>query len=410
MNGESRRIRNIYLLLNLLVWFPTAFILGINTLFLLDGGLSNAQAFAANAFYTLGLLVFEIPTGVFADTMGRRASFLLGASTQLAGNLLYVYMWQIHGPFLGWIAASVILGFGYTFFSGALEAWMVDALKASKYEGDLDAIFAKGQIINGVAMLVGTITGGVIAQISSLGVPYLVRGGVQLLSFIVAFKLMRDVGFTPRRGASIVKDIRKLLRSSIKYGLGNPPVRWMMLAAPFYLGTGIFAFYAAQPYLLELFGDKTAIGIAGLAAALLASTQILGGLSVTFVRKIIPRRTTILLVGAIANCAALFLVGIMSNFYVVLALLAVWALAFAASGPVRQAYINALIPSQQRATVLSFDSMINSLGGVVFQPALGRVADVYSYAASFIATAGVAVVSLPFLWLARHASTENELR
>jgi MFS family permease len=101
MNAESRRIRNIYLVLSQFVWLPTSLIVGINTLFLLDGGLSNVEAFAANAIYTLGLVLFEIPTGMVADTWGRRTSYLLGIGVQLVGNLLYFWMWYTEGPFWG---------------------------------------------------------------------------------------------------------------------------------------------------------------------------------------------------------------------------------------------------------------------------------------------------------------------
>ena len=267
MNAESRRIRNIYLVLSQFVWLPTSLIVGVNTLFLLDGGLNNVEAFAANAIYTLGLVLFEIPTGMVADTWGRRTSYLIGAGVQLVGNLLYVWMWYTHGPFWGWGVASLLLGFGYTFFSGALEAWLVDALKHAGYDGELDPIFAKNQIVTGAAMLVGTIAGGFIAQVAALGAPYLVRAGLQLVSFVVAFVLMKDIGFTPERAAGLVQQVKTLAAAGWKYGLKNRPVRWVMLAAPFYMGTGIYGFYAAQPYLLELFGDKQAIGVAGIAAA-----------------------------------------------------------------------------------------------------------------------------------------------
>jgi MFS family permease len=177
MNAESRRIRNVYLVLSQFIWLPTSLIVGVNTLFLLDGGLNNVEAFAANAIYTLGLVLFEIPTGMVADTWGRRTSYLLGAGVQLVGNLVYVWMWYTKGPFWGWSVASLLLGCGYTFFSGALEAWLVDALEHAGYDGDLDPIFAKNQIVTGAAMLVGTVAGGFIAQVAALGTPYLVRAG-----------------------------------------------------------------------------------------------------------------------------------------------------------------------------------------------------------------------------------------
>ena len=59
----------------------SSMIWGINTLFLLDAGLSIGEAFAANAFFTVGMVLFEVPTGVVADTAGRRLSFLLGSAT-----------------------------------------------------------------------------------------------------------------------------------------------------------------------------------------------------------------------------------------------------------------------------------------------------------------------------------------
>jgi len=401
MNAESRRIRNRYLVLSQFVWLPTSLIVGVNTLFLLDGGLTNVEAFAANAIYTLGLMLFEIPTGIVADTFGRRTSYLLGAGIQLAGNLLYVWMWYTHGPFWGWAAASLLLGVGYTFFSGALEAWLVDALKHAGYEGELDPIFAKNQIVTGAAMLVGTVAGGFIAQLSALGTPYLVRAGLQLVSFIVAFAIMKDIGFSPDRSVRLVEQVKSLTAAGWKYGVKNRPVRWVMLAAPFYMGTGIYGFYAAQPYLLDLFGDQQAIGIAGIAAGGIAATQMAGGFAVPYIRRLIPRRTHILIACAALTAVSLIVMGIVQIFAVVVALLVLWAVAFSANMPVRQAYINALIPSRERATVLSFDSMVSSTGGVAFQPILGSIADTAGYAASYVVSGAIAVVALPFLFLAR---------
>jgi MFS family permease len=69
--------------------------------------------------------------------------------------------------------------------------------------------------------------------------------------------------------------------------------------------------------------------------------------------------------------------------------------------PIRQTYLNGLIPSQQRATVLSFDSLMASSGGVWAQPALGRAADVWGYAPSYLLGAGISALALPFLVLSR---------
>src|SRR3954463_13156480 len=145
MNEGARRVQRTYLTLTLLTTLSASFIWGINTLFLLDAGLNNTEAFAANAFFTLGQVVFEVPTGVVADVRGRRFSFILGAATLLVSTLIYLYMWTSHAPFAGWALASILLGLGFTFFSGATEAWLVDALTATGYTGTLESVFGRPQ-------------------------------------------------------------------------------------------------------------------------------------------------------------------------------------------------------------------------------------------------------------------------
>jgi MFS family permease len=301
MTTDARTVQRTYLLLTLLTTLAASFIWGINTLFLLDAGLTNTEAFAANAFFAVGQVIFEVPTGVVADTRGRRFSFLLGALTLLASTLLYFVMWQVHAAFIGWALASILLGLGFTFFSGATEAWLVDALGASGFSGNLESVFGRAQTVGGIAMLVGSVLGGVVAQLTDLGVPYVLRAVLLGVTLIVAWRFMHDIGFAPRRGASPVAEVRSVVRGSIDAGLRNPPVRWLMLATPFTTGVGFFAFYALQPYLLELYGDPGAYGVAGLAAAIFAGAQIVGGLIVPRVRRLFRRRTDALLIGTAAN-------------------------------------------------------------------------------------------------------------
>src|SRR5687767_7582938 len=122
MRITSANIIRTYIILMLLSTFATSLIWGINTLFLLDAGLTITEAFAANAFFTVGQVLFEIPTGVVADTVGRRASYLLGSATLLGSTVFYLVLWQQHASLALWAIASVLLGLGFTFFSGATEA------------------------------------------------------------------------------------------------------------------------------------------------------------------------------------------------------------------------------------------------------------------------------------------------
>ncbi len=397
----SATVRRTYYGLTAGTTFAASLIWGINTIFLLDAGLSNFEAFTANAFFTAGMVLFEIPTGIVADSWGRRASFLLGTITLAVTTALYVWLWQIRAGFVWWAIVSALLGLGFTFFSGAVEAWLVDALTATSFTGRLDDVFARGQVVTGVMMLVGSVAGGYLAQVTDLGVTYVARAVVLGLVFVVALIFMHDLGFVPDRGRGVRAELRTIVDQSVRYGLKVPAVRATMLSGLFTGAVGTYVFYALQPYLLQLWGDPRAYGVAGLVAAISAGAQIIGGLLTPTMNRIFSRRTSALLLLTGIGTLALLGMGLVGNFWVVVALIVISSMATSASRPIRQTYLNGMIPSSQRATILSFDSLFSNAGGVVAQPALSRTADVWGYPISYVFSAAVSAVALPFLWRAR---------
>ena len=173
--------------------------------------------------------------------------------------------------------------------------------------------------------------------------------------------MMYDMGFTPRPATHPLQETKAVLSASIEHGLGNRPVRFVMLAAPFTSGVSIYVFYALQPFLLDLYGDPKAYSIAGLAAAIVAGAQIAGGFAAVRIRGPLPQayqrraRWPPSPPPSCSRCSAWWRASGWRSL-----LLAVSGLLFAAVTPIRSAYINDMIPSQQRATVLSFDSLMGS--------------------------------------------------
>jgi hypothetical protein len=321
-----------------------------------------------------------------------------------------VLLWQITAPFWAWALASLALGLGFTFFSGAVEAWLVDALHATGFDGELEDVFGRGQMVGGAAMLTGSLAGGVIAQEVSLGAPFILRAAVLAVMFVVAFRLMFDIGFTAEKGGNPLVEMRKIASASIEYGWRVPAVKWLMMQALVTGGIGIYGFYALQPYLLDLYGDPHAYVIAGLSAAIVAGAQILGGICAPYIRARFKRRTSALLLTAALSSLALVGLGTFESFWAAIGFAVVWALLFAATMPIRQAYMNGLIPSRQRATILSFDSLMSSSGGVWAQPALGRAADAWGYPPTYLISAGVSLLALPFIALSRRENAAADER
>jgi MFS family permease len=253
--------------------------------------------------------------------------------------------------------------------------------------------------------LAGSVAGGYLAQLTNLGVPYVARTAILLGMFILAFVMMHDLGFTPDRGDRPMAEMKKILNSSVEHGLKVPAARAIMLAGMFSGGVGFYVFYALQPHLLNLWGNQKAYGIAGLVAAMVAGAQIVGGLLTPWIRRAVKRRTSALLILEALAVGTLALIGIVGNFWAVVCLIMLWALAAYAGGPIRQAFLNGLIPSEQRATILSFDSLLSNAGGMVAQPALGKSADVWGYQASYLLSAVASALALPFIARARQLNT-----
>src|SRR6188472_981848 len=393
----SRRIVAGYFTLAGLYTLSAALIWGVNTLFLLGAGLSFFEVFVANAAFSAGMVLFEIPTGVVADTLGRRVSFLLSVTVLGATTLMYVGLAQVDGGVVAFSLVSVLMGLGFTFYSGAMEAWLVDALHATGYHGLLDRVFARGQQITGAAMLVGTVGGGLLGQID-LSIPYVVRAVLLAAVFVVAYLVMHDIGFTPRRvtASELPGEVARNARAGVEFGWRQRSLRLLMIAGAIQSGFLIWGFYASQPYLLELL-DSDAVWIAGVVAAGVAMATIAGNQVVRVASRFTNRRTTLLLAaGAVETCAAV-VVGRAGSFWIAAPALLLVMGATGVTTPVRSAYLHQVVGSEQRATVVSFDSMVSSVGGIGGQLGLGALGEARSVSSAFVVGGLVTSGALPIL-------------
>jgi MFS family permease len=395
------RVVRAYLAVSALFTLSASVIWGVNTLFLLDAGLDIFQVFVANAAYTAGMVIFEIPTGVVADTTGRRRSFLLSTVTLAAGTLAYVGIAAAGGGLVLFVIASLVLGLGFSFYSGAVEAWVVDALRATGYEGELDHVFARGSMVSGAAMLAGSVGGGLLGSVN-LAWPFLVRAALLAAVFVVGWRAMHDVGFTPRTMAvrEMPAEMKKVLDASIAFGWKSRPVRLLMIVSFVQGGFLMWAFYAWQPYFLELLG-RDAVWVAGVISALIALSMIAGNGLVELLTAVCGRRTTLLLASSTVLALAATGVGLVDSFWPAVALLLVAIGATGVGAPVQQAYLHAVIPSAQRATVVSFASLVGSAGGIGGSLGLGYLSRAQSVATAYVTGGLTMLFALPPLVMLR---------
>lgn len=409
----SRIIRNYQLLAGLYT-LAASLIWGVNTLFLLDAGLSIEEVFVANAVFSAGMVLFEIPTGVVADTVGRRASYLLSIVVLGSTTLLYLLAARMEAGVVVFALVSLVMGLGFTFYSGALEAWLVDALHSVGEDGDLDHVFARSQQVTGVAMLVGTTAGGFLGQID-LGVPFGVRAGLLAALFVVSWRAMHDLGFTPRplQLSNIGSELREQTRVGVTYGWQDPGLRLLMLSGVVRGAFFAWAFYSAQPYLLLLLDDDK-IWVVGVITALMSLSTILGNQIVELITRRCGRRSSIILGGSIVATIGSVSMGLTDSFWVAVPSFLLVTGSLGVISPVRQAYVHHVAPSEHRATVISFDAMIGSVGGVGGQLGLGRLAGAASapidgFGRGYVVGGLTTVLVWPLVWAVRRRGDEADM-
>lgn len=408
MTPDAARLVRRYYVYAGIYTLAASVIWGINTLFLLDAGLSIQGVFVANAAFSVGTMLFEIPTGVVADTIGRRISFLLSVGVLAATTLLYVWLSAVEGNVVAFSAVSVLMGLGFTFYSGAMEAWLVDGARGLGYEGGFDNVFSRGQIVSGAAMLVGTVGGGLIGQID-LALPFIVRAALLAVLLVLALRGMHDVGFEPRRVRirDIPTEARRIGSAGVRFGWGHRSLRLIMLAGGVQGGFLFWAWYAWQPYFLELL-ENDAVWVAGVVAALLSLSMMVGNAIVEIVTRWCGRRTTLMLWAGGVFTAGMIGIGLVGSFVPALLLLLVAGVAMGVQMPVRQAFVHEIVPTEQRATVVSFDSMIGGGMQVIGQGGLGAFAQRRGYAAGYVVGGLATVIALPVLWMVRRNDDQED--
>lgn len=379
--------------------------------FVRELGLSPLQLVLAGTALEVAYSVFEIPTGVVADTHGRKRSIVIG----LVGlGLGFVATGLADGVWLV-LAAAAFMGFSWTFKSGADEAWITDEVGVEHAGRSFQA--------GAQAMRVGTL-GGIGAAVAlalvDLRVP-IVAGGVVLVALAAALTaLMPETEFVSARSESV--SLAASMRGTARQGgslIRRSPLLLLIAAIAFVLGAsdeGFDRLWEAQ-FLVEVgvprFGGLDQVVWFGVLAA--GSTLLAILVAQPLARRLSAlgpaAMAKTLLVSDALRVLALLAFAFATSFAVALA--AFWAARVVRSlaAPVHSTWLNANVEdSRVRATVLSMTNVFGSAGEWGGGPALGVVGNAFGIRA---AIAGSAIVVTPALALygraIRHHGREPEL-
>src|SRR5207245_1258846 len=149
----------------------------------------------------------------------------------------------------------------------------------------------------------------------------------------------------------------------------------------------------------------------------LGLSLIAGNALVAPLSRLVRSRTGLLMLSVVVQAAMATACGMVGRgvgspdrFYVVVSLYLVYGMAVGVALPVKQAYLNAHIPSAQRATIISLDSMFANLGGVIGQSGWGWLARMRSIGEAWAYSGATLLLGLPLYWLARRGESDADAR
>ena len=374
LRADERVIRSLmrrYWAVWALCGFAPSFIFAIYPLFLRARGLDQFQLNTVAAWYLVVTFLTDVPTGAFADAVGRRASVVIGCIFHVVALSLYFvshHYWQF-------ILAETLEGFGATFGNGPIDAWAVDALDAAGFDGPKDAIFSRQFQIVRITAMTGALIGAYIAQ-GDIAMPFLLSTFAYAGAGAGAFLLMDR---TPPRQVSIsrgqiLRDIHRKTIDSTRLGFANRGVRLLSIAALITTAVWSAWWLEWQHYFNQRFG--VSIGAIGWIFAALSFAQMAGAEIAARVPWAWERRAGFVAAMSAIASAGLIAAGLAGGrLGLALGAIVIAHLVSGSVGPMLMGWYNELIEGENRATLLSFQTTLMTFGGAIGQPVQGKMVD-----------------------------------
>ena len=234
--------------------FAGGFLFGVYPIFLHSRGLNQFQIDSVLATYFVVLFLTDVPTGAFADLLGRRRSYVLGAALRVCAFLLYF----VAHHYYVFIIAESIDGIGTTFGNGAIDAWGVDALDDAGYDGLKDRLFSRISQLTTLGFMGSAMIGAYVADVD-ISYPWILGAAGYVIAGVVGALLMHDE--RPRavavRIAAIPRQIAVNVSDGIRDGLGAYTVLMLSIA-------NAITFAAWAPYWVSwpiLFDQSLGVGV-----------------------------------------------------------------------------------------------------------------------------------------------------
>jgi DHA3 family tetracycline resistance protein-like MFS transporter len=377
-----------------------------------DIGLSPLELILVGTVMEAAVFLFEVPTGAFADAYGRRRSIALSCVLQGAGYMILGSATNVETVLIAW----ALWGFGYTFMSGAYEAWITDEVGADR----VGRVFARGNQLSYAAALAGLVASVALATLS-LRLPIIGVGALIVALGVATVLWMPETGFSRSSAAERENpwaELRRAATNGARY-VRVQPLLLAIVAIDFFAGMSTEAFdrlreaHIIRDVGLPRLGSLDPVVWFGLFGA---GTLVIGFFASQYLvrrfeREDPPSLARWLVVITAAQGLALALFAVSGTLGLALAAFWLYGLTRALDSPLYATWLNQNIrDSSVRATVNSIAGQSNAIGQAGGGPGLGVVGNIFGIRAALLAGAAVISPALALYTRAiRHGGREPEL-
>lgn len=389
-------IKNIYYLVTGSRSFIIQMVFTLNAIYYVsNAGLNPLELVLIGTILEVSVLLFEMPTGLVADFFGRKRSLIIGMLILGIAHLLegsFPVFWAI-------AAGSALWGLGWTFISGAEQAWIADELEGK----ELDKVFLKGAQFSSFGRFTGILVSVLLATVFSVQATILIAGGLLIVLAIIAYVIMPETKFvsSSSEGVSGLTQMMTAIKGGVTHIKGNTvlvsiafiTLLWGLASEGFDRLWGaqfIEGFNLPEEQSIYWFGAFYAV-------AFLLNIAVL---KVVELRVKKQYATVLFVTNGLLTVSMLFFA---FTGHFIVAVLLYWAIAAMrnVNYPLMSVMTNERLESKGRATALSMFGQLDALGQVAGGPLVGLLALYTSIGGGIASSAILILPTLFFLWRMR---------
>jgi MFS family permease len=366
MKAKERKLnRNIWKFYLYKVLAGMFFSIPVMVLFWQNNGLSLTEVMVLQSIFAILAVIFEVPTGYFADVQGRKKTLVIAGVT----GFIAVTIYSLGHNFFQFVIAEIFFALSVSFSSGTTAAFVYDTLHDLGRESEYKKIWGKALSYGMFALAFSSVLGGFIAKVD---LRYTLYASIPFFAMMIPLALSMQ---EPERHKLVFKKgyTRELLKTIKVVLLKNKKLKWIIVYSGVIYAFNQSALWLYQPY-FKLSGlDIAYFGI------VFAGFQVVAALSAKYAHKIEEK------LGQKYSLAMLvFLVAgsyfLMSNFVFLFSFSFCFIQQFVRGfkNTVVTDYINKLADPSMRATTLSAESFVGRLIYAAIIPVFGWIADIYT--------------------------------